>query len=91
MKENVRIAALRYLIEKKNKSEIRKHIKYTDLEIAQYLQEDDFCSSVKEKQNLFASKICDLDVKVNRYCFPNLAIYQIKVRHKSILFNVNQL
>ena len=65
-KQNVRIAAFNYLMDKKNKSEIRKHIKYTKLEMAEYLQEDDFCYSIREKQNLFACRMYDLDVKANR-------------------------
>ena len=65
-KQNVRIAAFKYLMDKKSNSEIRIHIKYTQLEMAQYLQEDDFCFSIKEKQNLFACRMYDLDVKAKR-------------------------
>ena len=82
--KNVSVAAFKYLIEKKNKSEIKKHIKYTNLEIVQYLQKDDLCYSVKEKQNLFASRMYDLDVKANRSRkYNNLFCKSCKIPNQS--------
>ena len=46
--------------------------------MAQYLKEDNFCYSVKEKQKIFASRMADLDVKAN------LAIYQSETQEHII-------
>ena len=65
-KEKVKQNAFIYLENKKNKSDKRKHIEYKHLEMAQYLKENELSLTVKERQQLFQCRMCDLDVKVNR-------------------------
>ena len=65
-KTKVKKEAFKYLIEKKNKSETRKQIKFKHFEMAQYLQENEFGYSVKQRQFHFQCRVNDIEVKANR-------------------------
>ena len=65
-KLKVRNNAFDYLLRKKNKSDIRRHIEYTHLRMASYLEDKELGLSVKERQYLFQCRTNDIDVKANR-------------------------
>ena len=52
-KEKIRKLSFSYLIAKKNNRNSINPVQYTHLEMVQYLQEDVFRYTIKEKQNLF--------------------------------------
>ena len=65
-KDKIRKVAFEYLIAKQNNMQTKNVAYDTYLGIAPYLQEDSLGYSVKEKQNLFQSRMNDLDEKANR-------------------------
>ena len=70
-KQKLKKHAFEYLISKKNSRQKKTQANYANLEMAKYLQEDEF--SIKEKQHLFQCRMDDLDVKANRnWKFENL-------------------
>ena len=56
--------AFEYVISKKNRRRKKKQANYENLELAKYLQEDEF--PIKEKQHLFQYRMEYFDVKANR-------------------------
>ena len=56
--------AFEYLISRKNSSQKKTQSHYGNLEMAKYVQEEEFL--IKEKQHLFQCRMEDLDVKANR-------------------------
>ena len=72
-KQKVQTLAFEYLMEKKSSRQNKTSLKYDNLNMAKYLQEDNFGYSIQGKQNLFKCRMNDIDVKANRtWKFDNL-------------------
>ena len=65
-KQKVKSKAFNEIINKKSNRDFKKHIFYTQLELASYLQENYFGYFFREKQYIFQCRMNDIDVKANR-------------------------
>ena len=65
-KQKVKTLAFEYLMEKKSNRQNRTKLNYDSLNMAKYLQADEFNFTIQEKQNLFKCRMNDIDVKANR-------------------------